>query len=120
MSRPRLLLLAPAFLAACGVGTITEENFAEKTADTFCPVVKECNRGFFDAEYGGEMKECREETIDDVEDAMELADDADCDFDADEAKLCLETFRASTCEEFYEGDATDDCEDVFEDCGFFF
>lgn len=102
-------------LGACvSVGNVTEDNFAEKSAQLGCKMLEKCNRGYFESEYS-DQADCIDELEEDTEDMMDAADDADCDFEEDEAQKCLDTFAASTCEEYYEGDAWDDCEDIF-DC----
>jgi hypothetical protein len=116
VSRSSLLVLP--LLTACGIGNVTEENFAAKAPGPVCNRIHECDLGYFESEFK-DIKDCEDEYEHDFEDLMEAADDADCDFDADEARLCLQTIQKSTCEEWYEGDAFDDCDDVFGDCGFF-
>ena len=115
MTFPRILP-ALLMLAACNsVGKVDEDNYAEKSAEVYCRQIEKCSRGFFESEYS-DYADCVDEATNDFEDTMEAADDANCDFDEDEAQACLDTFASSTCEDVYEGDAYDDCEDVF-DCG---
>ena len=41
--------------------------------------------------------------------AIEDMDDADCKFEEDNAKECLTDLVEASCEDYYEGDATEDC-----------
>ena len=68
----------------------------------------QCNRGYFDSEWS-DMQDCTDDVTDDVGDLIDDMDDLNCDFDDSNAQECVETFVAADCEDFYEGDAFDDC-----------
>lgn len=109
------LVFAFALLSGCAsVGTVSEDNFAEKYADVFCRQAQKCSRGYYESEFS-DMEDCVGEIEEAAEDAMDVADEAGCDFDDGEAKEFLDALNAATCEEVYEGDAYDDADKVF-DC----
>jgi hypothetical protein len=109
------LVFAFALLSGCAsVGTVSEDNFAEKYADVFCRQAQKCSRGYYESEFS-DMEDCIGEIEEAAEDTMDIADEAGCDFDDGEAKEFLDTLNAASCEEFYEGDAYEDSDKVF-DC----
>ena len=88
MNRTSLLPALAATLTGCslfGPGNITEDNWAESFAKTYCKQLQECERGYFESEYS-DLEDCQDEVKDDAEDAAEAADDADCNFEEDEAQ----------------------------------
>ena len=105
-------------LTSCLVGNIDEDSLPAQYAGPICKNLQRCERGYFESEYS-DMADCRDEVADNLEDLVDYADDQDCDFDEDEAKECLQSINSVSCEDWYEGDASDDCEDVFEGCGLF-
>lgn len=108
-------LVAFALLAGCsGVGDVSEDNFAEKYGEVFCRQAQKCYRGYFESEFS-DMEDCIGETEEAAEDAMDLADAANCDFDEGEAEEFLKELNGASCEEFYEGDAFSNGDQVF-DC----
>lgn len=88
---------------------VDEETFPVQFASLSCNRMSECQRGYYEAEYDGDMNDC----TDDIEDAIDDVDN-DCDFDDDEARDCLEKVQASTCGDLYE-DYPSDCGRVY-DC----
>ena len=116
------LVFAFALLSGCSsVGTVSENNFAEKYADVFCRQAQKCSRGYYEAEFS-DMEDCIGEIEEAAEDTMDIADEAGCDFDDGEAKEFLDALNAASCEEVYDGDAYEDAEKVFDcdDGDFFF
>jgi hypothetical protein len=106
-----------ALLLALGACTPTsEEGYAEAFASAQCNRVQQCYRGYFESEFG-DMAECFDEYDDQYKDLVDLADEADCDFDPEEAAQCLAAMRGSSCEEWYEGDL-DGCDKIY-DCDLF-
>lgn len=117
MNRMTLLPVLAAALSGCSVfgpGNITEDNWAESFAKTYCKQLQECEKGFFESEFS-DLDDCEDEIKDDVEDAAESADDADCNFEEDEAQDCVDSIHESSCEDFYDLDYVDDCDAVY-DC----
>ena len=117
MNRTSLLPALAATLSGCslfGPGNITEDNWAESFAKTYCKQLQECERGYFESEYS-DLEDCQDEVKDDAEDAAESADDADCNFEEDEAQDCVDSMHASSCEDFYDLEYLDDCDKVY-DC----
>lgn len=115
IARTAPALLALSLLSGCaGVGSVSENNFAEKYGEVFCRQAQKCSRGFFESEFS-DMEDCIGEVEEAAEDAMDIADDAGCDFDEGEAEEFLKTLNTASCEEFYEGDAFDNGDQVF-DC----
>lgn len=106
-------------LTGCGVGTVTEDNFAEKAGQVECQILSKCMRAYYESEYS-DMADCRDEVNDDYSDLADDLDDRGCDFDEDEAQDCLDTVSTLTCEEYWEdvveeGGRHKDCDKVW-DC----
>jgi len=97
-----------AALATGCVGAVDEDNYAYKYSPLYCSKTKECFRGLYDSEWA-DMNDCVETVRDDVEDLIDDMSDAGCDFEPKEAKECITDLSASSCEEYYEGDAFADC-----------
>ena len=131
MSIVRFATLAPlAFLLGCpvSVGSIDEDNFAEKAAEFTCKQMKECSPIDFyvdpddlgvegdaaDAYPQGNMEDCVDFYTEFFEDAQDAADDADCDFDEDNANDC---FQGGSCKDIAENyeDTSEACAEIF-DC----
>jgi hypothetical protein len=106
-------LLATALLLTAGCG-MNEDSFNKKAAKEHCQQLKKCERGYFDGEWDN-VSECFDDVVDEYEDVAEDADDADCDFEPDEAKTCVQSLKKMDCNDFTDGDWLDDCEDVY-DC----
>lgn len=111
---PRLALAPALLLAACG-GEVTQDEFAAEFAPLWCDQQRACARGFYESEYRDD-EDCVTSVQEDKESESEANDAAGCVFDADEAQACLAAIREATCEEWYEGDADEDCADVWT-CG---
>lgn len=114
MTRTAPLFLSLLLTGCFGVGEVTESNWTEKFSDVYCNQLEKCSRGFFESEYS-DMADCLDEVQDDAEDQADNLDDLGCDFDEEEAQQCLDSFHKASCEDVYEADYLDDCEDVF-DC----
>ena len=117
MNRMSLLPALAASLTGCslfGPGNITEDNWAESFAKTYCKQLQECEKGYFESEYS-DLEDCEDEVKDDAEDAAEAADDADCNFEEDEAQECIDSLHTSSCEDFYDLEYLDDCDAIY-DC----
>lgn len=95
---------------------VDEETFPVQYASLRCNRVSECQRGYYEAEYDGDMNDCTDDLEDQLDDALEAYDDIgyDCDFDDDDARDCLEEMQAATCGELYE-EYPRDCDRVY-DC----
>jgi len=131
MSFARFASLAPlALLLGCpiSVGSVDEDNFAEKAAEFACKQMKECSPIEFyvdpgdlgiegdaaDAYPEGSMEDCIDYYTEAYEDMQDAADDADCDFDEDKANEC---FQGGSCKDIAENieDINDSCSEIF-DC----
>ncbi|MBW1881235.1 MAG: hypothetical protein JRI25_21995 [Deltaproteobacteria bacterium] len=90
--RPLVLTLSAAFLPpACG---INEDNYREKYIKVVCELYYECEEGF--TAYWDDVDAC----VDDILDDDTTDDDyADCAFDSKNARKCLDSFKAITCEQ---------------------
>ena len=89
---------------------VDEDTFPDQYASLQCNRVQECSRGYFEAEYDSDMEECTDDYLDDIDKL-----DANCDFDDDEARDCLEKLQASSCGDIVE-DYPKDCLKVYT-CG---
>ena len=90
---------------------VDEDTFPDQYASLQYSRVMECQRGYFEAEYDADMEDCTDDYIDYFDDIEK----ADCDFDDDEARDCLEKVQASTCGDLTE-DYPKDCFEVYT-CG---
>jgi hypothetical protein len=106
-------MLVALMLAACTPNS--EEGYADAFADAQCARTRECARGYFESEFS-DNEECFDDLSDQYNDLIDYADDADCDFDPEEAAQCLSEMRSSSCEDWYEGDL-DGCDKIY-DCQF--
>jgi hypothetical protein len=108
--RTRCLLLA--LLAACS--PVEESKFATELAVVECRRIKACARGEFESVYAGKMNDCvdsRGESLDEVVEGNREV----CEFDADQATLCVRRVDGMRCEDWAEGDGARVCDLVF-DC----
>jgi len=101
------LLLSWTLMAGC-LGIVDEDNYAEKYSPLFCSKTKECYRGYYDSEWA-DMNDCIEDVRDQYEDVIDQMDDNNCDFEDKKAKECLLDLSDANCEDYFEGDATEDC-----------
>lgn len=101
------LLTVTLTLAGC-IGQVDEDNYAQKYSPVYCQHTKQCNRGLYESEWT-DLNDCVDTVTDDIEDLIDDMDDRGCDFDDDDARECIETFAQSDCEDYYEGDAFEDC-----------
>jgi hypothetical protein len=127
----RIARIAPlALLLGCpvSVGSVDEDNFAEKAAQFTCKQMKECSPIEFyvdpddlgidgdaaDQYPNGSMEDCVDFYTEAYEDIQDAADDADCDFDEDKANEC---FAGGTCKGIAENieDTQESCSEIF-DC----
>ena len=127
----RIARIAPlALLLGCpvSVGSVDEDNFAEKAAQFTCKQLKECSPIEFyvdpddlgiegdaaDRYPNGSMEDCVDFYTESYEDLQDAADDADCDFDEDKANEC---FAGGTCKGIAENieDTQESCSEIF-DC----
>lgn len=127
----RIARIAPlALLLGCpvSVGSVDEDNFAEKAAQYTCKQMKECSPIEFyvdpddlgidgdaaDQYPNGSMEDCVDFYTEAYEDMQDAADDADCDFDEDKANEC---FAGGTCKGIAENieDTQESCSEIF-DC----
>jgi len=96
-------------LLLCGcIGNVTEDNYVQKYSPEYCQKTRRCNLGYFESEWS-DMNDCIDEVIDDMEDLIDKKDDDNCDFEDDNALKCLETLGAADCEDYFDGDAFEDC-----------
>ncbi len=131
MSIKRILTIAPlAFLFGCSVsvGSVDEDNFAEKAAEATCKQMKACNPVQFyvnpddigvegdaaDLYPEGDMASCIDEYTSAYEDMQDAAEDADCELDEDKATEC---FNTGSCKDQAENieDISDACDEMW-DC----
>jgi hypothetical protein len=111
LSRLLAVALGLATLVACGVN---EENYLDRSADTWCSFQEKCYRAFFNDNWD-DMGECVDDYIDDSEDLYEdLVDD--CDFDPEKADKCLDSYREATRTCDPDDVELDDCFEVVDDC----
>ena len=101
------LALTAALSTGC-IGNVDEDNYAEKYSPVYCTQTKECYRGYYDSEWS-DMNDCIENVRDDLEDLIDDMDDNGCDFQDKEAKECLLDIADANCEDYFEGDAFEDC-----------
>lgn len=98
-------------LAACG-GDLTQETFPTEVAPVICQQTRTCALGYYESEYRDE-----DDCISQVEEQYSAEgtenDAAGCVFDLEEAEACVEALKGATCEEWFEGDALEDCADVW-------
>jgi hypothetical protein len=112
-------LVALGLLAGCSGSLpeeVPEEDIAIWAAAVSCDRSAECARSFFDTAYYG-MEDCRATE----EQAWELIAESlsDCDYDPTRAANRLEEIELMSCEEWYEGEATEAFGEIWDDCDFF-
>jgi hypothetical protein len=107
-------LALSAMLSACGVGEVTEDNYAEKYARYFCSYQRECAQSYFYGSYS-DVSDCEDEVLDLWADNEEYLDT--CEFDAQAATKCLESLSRS-CKEIGSNmeEAWEDCNEVYFEC----
>ncbi len=103
-----IALAATVAMTAGCIGNVNEDNYAQKFSPQYCSKAKTCARGMFDSEWT-DVNDCIEEVTDEREDWIDDMDDAGCDFERENAKECLIDIADADCEDFYDGDAFDDC-----------
>lgn len=91
---------------------VDEDTYPAQYASVACARARECDRGAFESAYDDDMTECTDDLEDFSEDAAELWDALDCDFDEDEARGCLEDMQSSSCGDLTEG-SPNDCSQVY-------
>ena len=102
-------------LSACStILPVKEDNFGDRFASSYCKAWKKCYRGYYDDEFS-DMADCKDEVADQYEDLEDFYDDASCDFEEDEASTCLNDITWGSCEDWYDGDMFEECEEVW-DC----
>ena len=106
-----LLLIPTVLLTACG-GEVSQEDFPAEFAPLWCDQQRTCARGFFESEFRDEQ-DCISSVQEDKEALGEQNDAAGCVFDAEEAQACLIAIREASCEDWYEGEAEEDCAEVW-------
>lgn len=101
------------WLVACGA--VTEDNLAERSADAVCGFTRRCSSYAFYSEYD-DLADCYDDLEDRYGDAIESADDLDCDYDQEKAEGCLDAFSATCANAAEDDDHFDDCDEIY-DCG---
>ncbi len=111
----RLIILA--LVVGCG-GSLTEvesADFAATIADIWCQRLKECDRAFYDATFA-DHTECV--SVEEVtwQETHSYYLDRECQYTASSGAQLYNMFYEMTCAELYEGNYTDDYDDVWK-CG---
>lgn len=102
-----------AFAAALVLmGCYTEDNYPDTVAKQGCKRYKECERADFDNDYTS-LGDCTEETAHDLRDFQDCYIDAGCEYDAEQAKICSKALRTESCEDWSEGAANNDCDELY-------
>ncbi len=94
------------WLAGC-IFELDEDAFKEQFSYGICQRLSECQRGYYENEYDGDLEDC----ADDVDDGLDDIDGGD--FDEDQAADCMEEVRSISCGDLYE-DGLEDCEEVWD------
>ena len=98
-------------LAACG-SDLSQETFPTEVAPVICDQTRTCALGYFESEYRDE-----DDCLTTIEEQFSVEgsenDAKGCVFDIEEAKACIEALKGATCEQWFEGDAIEDCADVW-------
>ena len=117
MSRKPYALLSLAAIVLTTGCTGTPEQFAKTAARLECKRSKECDKSFFDEEYGGDLGRCKGDREDFWLDLNDELDDIGCDYDKDEAKKCVKAVRSNKndCSDDADEDIADECAEVW-DC----
>jgi hypothetical protein len=109
-----IAVLAVLFVGACQV---EREEFPDEAARVFCPKLKKCEFGAYEANYSADKAVCLEKFADEVDDVFFILD-AFCEYDPEAGIECLNKVKKMSCEEFHEGEDFEDfCEDIYGDCG---
>jgi hypothetical protein len=87
-----LSLSALLLLPGCGVN---EDNYVEKFAKVVCELYYDCFEEF--GEYWDDVDACVDETAELLDDGDESY--TDCEFDSKNARKCIDSYEAITCEQ---------------------
>lgn len=111
MRYPSILML---LLMGCSV---EKEAFPKQSAKIFCPQLKKCNLGAFEALYG-DMPTCKEDLEIFSEDLIYFMESGlSCEYDADEAGDCLRDLAKMSCDELFDVAGVEDvCSGAFTGC----
>lgn len=109
------LVICASLLGGC-YGNV--DAFAKRAAALSCKRTKNCDGSAFDELYKGDMGRCKDDVEDNLHDQLDpLIDDAGCDYDAKEGRLCIKTANKlkNECSDDADQDIADDCAEVL-DC----
>ena len=117
MSVRRVLVLGLGLSLTPGCA-IEVENFVKSAAAVSCRRTRECNRTYFDQEYGGDLGTCKDTLRDELRELADNAADAGCEYIPKGGRRCLRSGRKNKSNCGFDADqqVTDDCAGVF-DCG---
>ncbi len=99
-------------LASC---TIAEaDDYVDRRAAAECKAMSRCYLGEFDSQFSS-LDECESFVRDDLEAEAEILDEADCDYQPDEAARCVRRVRQMGCADWVEKGTASACDLVY-DC----
>ena len=101
-----------ALLVAVGCGIEDEPDYVASRADAECGRMEACALGYFESEYA-DQEDCVDERADDLDELHDSLDEAQCEFEPDEAGPCVGRIRGMSCEDWSESDADRACDLVW-------
>jgi len=107
--------IALAAVCGCGGSIEAEGDYAEARAQAECGQLERCSRGYFDTTWPSE-KDCVDDFKKQIGQVDDQLQDADCDYQADEAGLCVSRLKGLSCAEYTLGYEAKAC-DIVWDCG---
>lgn len=90
-----------ASLFTFGCGEIEHSDYVDARAEAECRKLASCARGYYESEWrdDGDCVDDRADNIDDFDDALPNS----CDYDGEEARMCISRINSMSCEEYAEG-----------------
>ena len=88
------------------------EGFINGAAKHGCIRIRECEGSRFESQFDGDMGKCRDDQVDALEDAWDIAEDLGCEYLPDEGRECIAALRRNNRECTQDGD-----EEIVAECG---
>ncbi len=105
-------LIMAVLLAGCA--TVAESDFATELSVVECRQLQRCAKGEFESAYDGKMNDCVDYRGDVLDDFVDINGEI-CEYNDDQAGLCVRRVSGMSCEDWAEGDGVRACDLVY-DC----
>ena len=100
------------FLITLLGGCVTERNFPDRLNSITCKRSLECDKAAFEASYDN-LGECLDENISTFDNLAACLVEAGCEFNEEEARLCIDDIARDDCDAVMSGESLTNCADAY-------